>query len=157
MSVKQCLIRFETAVHCRELELHLFNKWLRDKCICFTSGNLWDKLLHTLWFCVLNKNGSLIRVLKPLYYLCLTCFNNELYQTHCFLKIVCYLACIQKSCELIFFLSFYVPFLIRVMCIKMLNLFQRVESIHQTQTGFSLLFNNYQLSLFLFCNALILK
>ena len=40
------------------------------------------------------------------------------------------------------------------MCIEMLNMFQRIGSIHKTITRFSLLFNNYQLSLFF---TLILK
>ena len=39
VKAQQCLISFETAVHCRELELQLFNKWLRDECICFVCGN----------------------------------------------------------------------------------------------------------------------
>ena len=38
----------------------------------------------------------------------------------------------------------------------MFHLFERVESIHGSQTRFSIFLNNYQFSFF-FCNALILK
>ena len=58
-----------------------------------------------------------------------------------------------------YFFSFFLTFLlIRVACIKMLNVFQRVEPIHETQTGFSLFFNNYCDQPFsFFVNTLILK
>ena len=57
VSVQQCWIIFETAAHCRELELNFFNMQLTEEGTWFLCGNSWD--LCTLWFCVLNNFESL--------------------------------------------------------------------------------------------------
>ena len=65
---------------------------------------------------ILNES---LRVLKPHSCLCLMCVNN--------------VACVPKSFELNCFSSFFFfLFLIIIMCIKMLHMFQRVESTHET-------------------------
>ena len=56
----------------------------------------------------------------------------------------------QKFVNWIFFLFFF--FLIRVMCIEILNMFQNIGSIHETHRGLSVNFNIYQIPLFLWCS-----
>ena len=75
---------------------------------------------------ILNES---LRVLKPHFCLCLMCVNN--------------VACVPKSFEMNCFSSFFFfLFLIIIMCIKMLHMFQRVESTHETQARFSLKHQN---------------
>ena len=73
VSAKQCLITFGTDAPCRELELHLFDKWFWEESMSVICANSWG--LQMLWFCVLNKSKSLT-VLKPHFYLPLSCVNN---------------------------------------------------------------------------------
>ena len=53
-------------------------------------------------------------------------------------------ACVSKKFRLNeYFLPFFIFFLlIRIMCIKMLHVFQMIESIHETQAGYSLEYEN---------------
>ena len=75
---------------------------------------------------ILNES---LRVLKPHFCLCLMCVDN--------------VAHVPKSFELNCFSSFFLfLFLIIIMCFKMLHMFQRVESTHETQARFSLKYLN---------------
>ena len=59
-------------------------------------------------------------------------------------KMFCNVAHVPISCKLnIFFFLFYLSFLlITIICIGMLYMFQRVESIHEMPAGFSLEYQN---------------
>ena len=59
-------------------------------------------------------------------------------------KTFCNLAHVPKSCKLNIFSFFFSLFflLIRIMYIKMFHTLERVESFHETQTGFSLKYQN---------------
>ena len=62
-------------------------------------------------------------------------FSKYFVMLHTFRKVVFWI---------FFFFFFFLSF--RFMCIEMLPVFQRVKSIHGTQTGFSLFSKNYQSS-----------
>lgn len=64
-------ISFETAVHCRELELYFFQQvTYKQGYVLFMETS---KTYTHDW--MLNKNESL-SILKPHSYLCLTCLDN---------------------------------------------------------------------------------
>ena len=71
VSAQQFLISFKIAAHCGELELRFSTN---DLCKWFICANSWN--LNKLWFFVLNNFESLIRVLKPNFYLRLTYVNS---------------------------------------------------------------------------------
>ena len=145
LNAQQCLISFETAAHCREFELHFFNKCLEGECACFVCGNSWD--LYTLWFSLLNKNQSL-KVLKPHFYISILLTYITLVN---FLNYFVMLHGFQKVVHWIFFsFSFSFPFNWSYVDQHAERVSKNFFSIHMTQTWFSLLFNDYQLSLSLF-------
>ena len=60
-------------------------------------------------------------------------------------KVFCNAACVAKSCKLnIFFLFSFDFLLIRILCIKMLDVFQTVEIYSWTDAGLSLEYQNIQ-------------
>ena len=68
--------------------------------------------------------------------------------TRYFFKLFCVITRVQNMCKLHFLKKFLFVclfcFVFRILSIEMLYVYQRVESIHETQTGFLSLFNDYQ-------------
>ena len=99
----------------------------------------WKLMTLTLWFYVLNTN-EILRVLKPHFYLRLTCVNISSVALVSFSR---YFLIVRdpKIYQLITltFLFFFFFLLIRIMWVEVLQTFCRIESIHQKQTGISIL------------------
>ena len=128
----------------RRTRASLFNKRLTEECTWLISGISWD--LRTLWSRFLNNFKSL-RVSKPQVYLRSTLIKMR----SLILKIFRNVARVPKNCKLdIFFSHFFLFFwnylhrlfklfkllAIRIVCVEVLHVFQRVESIHDTKAGF---------------------